>query len=68
MKKRINFGRNNKIYLIKLKRKKFILKKYKKKHTSKFDRYSTEKKFLIFLHNKNIYNVPKLVLSDKKKK
>ena len=67
MKKRINFGRNNKIYLINLK-KKFVLKKYKKKHTSKFDRYTTEKKFLIFLHNKNILNVPKLVLSDKEKK
>lgn len=68
MKKRINFGRNNKIYLINLKKKKFVLKKYKKKHTSKFDRYTTEKKFLIFLHNKNILNVPKLVLSDKEKK
>ena len=32
VKKRINFGRNNKIYLINLKKKKFVLKKYKKKN------------------------------------
>ena len=63
--KKNKFRRNNKIYLINLK-KKFVLKNIKKNILQNLTD-TQQKKILIFLNNKNILNVPKLVLSDKEK-
>jgi len=68
MNKLINGGRNNKVYLFKSKKKKFIIKKYKNNYSTKYNRFLTEKIFLEFLVKKKIKNIPKIISLDKKKK
>ena len=65
---RIRKGRNNKVFLFKKKKEKIIIKKYKSIFSTKYSRFLTEKTFLEFLKKKKIYNVPKVICFDKKKK
>lgn len=65
---KIKEGRNNEVYLLKEKKRKFIFKKYKSIYETKYTRFSTEKIFIEFLKKKKIRNIPKIIFSNKKEK
>ncbi len=64
----INIGRNNRIFISYKNKNKIIIKKYKKKYSTKFDRFLSEKKFIEFLKKKKIHNIPQIISSNKKDK
>ena len=64
----IKGGRNNKVILLKQKKFKIILKKFKNQHSTKYSRFLTEKIFLEFLKRKKIKNIPKVIFENKEKK
>ncbi len=65
---RIRKGRNNKVFLFKKKKEKIIIKEYKSNFSTEYSRFLTEKIFLEFLKKKKIYNIPKIIFFDEKKK
>jgi hypothetical protein len=62
-------GRNNIVNYTRIKNKEFILKIYKDKHSTKYNRCETEYKYLNFLYKKKINNIPNIIkLYPNKKK
>lgn len=65
---KIKGGRNNKVFLFRKKKRKIIIKEYKSKYSTKYNRFLTEKIFLEFLQKKKFTMFQKLFFQMKRTK